>query len=56
MTYISNTHACYVCRNITIRAALFMQSLFPPSARASFVYDHFICYVSPMMLGFSKAI
>ena len=46
ITYISDTHACYVYTNITIRATLFMHGPFPTSSYASLVYDNCICYVS----------
>ena len=42
MTYIYDTHACYVCRNITICSTLFMHGPLPLSDFASFVYDHYI--------------
>ena len=55
ITYISDTCACYVCINITIRATFFMHGTFPPSACASFVYDRLICSVSSMILEFIKS-
>ena len=36
ITYISDTRACCVCRNITIRATFFMNGPFHPSGCASF--------------------
>ena len=56
ITLIYDTHDCYVCIKINIRDTLFIHGTFPPSACASFVYDHCICSVSSMILEVSKYI